>query len=48
MLFRHAHRKKRTGQLPQQLLRPSVSEIVHFGHQDNFFLEKEAFFEPKM
>ena len=45
--FRHAHRKKRTGQLPQQLLRPSVSDFVHFGHLDLFFSRKKRFFNQK-
>ena len=42
-----AHRKKRTGQLPQQLCRPSGSDFVHFGHLDKHFIEKEAFFCAK-
>ena len=47
MFIGHAHRKKRTGRLPQQLWRPSGSDIVHFVHLDKLFLEKETLFAPK-
>ena len=36
--------KKRTGRLPPQLCRPSGSDIVHFGHLDKLFLEKDLNF----